>query len=106
MLQFEAAAGAVLACLDIVRAVGRIADAQARAGLATGAVVQRDGDVFGTTVNLAARIADHAGPGQVLVCATTRRAGAGAGLAFEDPVPTMLKGLGAPVPLSVVRSGA
>ena len=40
---------------------------QARAGLARGPVLARDGDYFGPTVNLAARLVDVAGPGSVLV---------------------------------------
>lgn len=35
-------------------------------GLATGAVVQRDGDVYGGPVNLAARLSDIAGPSSIL----------------------------------------
>ncbi|MFN8027625.1 MAG: adenylate/guanylate cyclase domain-containing protein [Acidimicrobiia bacterium] len=38
-----------------------------RVGLATGAVVTRGGDVFGSTVNLAARLVQLASPGQILV---------------------------------------
>ena len=36
------------------------------AGVHTGPVIERDRDVFGHTVNLASRIADVAGPGEVL----------------------------------------
>lgn len=38
-----------------------------RAGLHHGSVVERDGRMFGTTLNLAARVAAQAGGGQVLV---------------------------------------
>ena len=41
--------------------------APAHVGLHAGPVVFQDGDYFGRTVNLAARIAGHAGPGEVLV---------------------------------------
>lgn len=41
-----------------------------RAGLHAGPVVEREGDVFGATVNLAARIAAYAHAGQVLCSAT------------------------------------
>ncbi len=41
----------------------------ARVGVHAGAVVARDGDYFGQTVNLAARIADYARPREVLVSA-------------------------------------
>ncbi len=99
MLQFEGATEAVLACLDIVAGVDRLAGGEARAGLATGPVVQRDGDVFGTTVNLAARIADQAAPGQVLVCASTRGAAREEGVGFEGPTLPLLKGLETRTPL-------
>ena len=41
-----------------------------RAGLHHGPVVERGGDYFGSTVNLAARVASRAGSGQALVTAT------------------------------------
>jgi adenylate cyclase len=57
-----------------LRAVGGILDAiaaaglpAAHAGIAAGPVFVRDGDVFGRTVNLASRIVDRAGPGEILV---------------------------------------
>ncbi|KAA2235022.1 adenylate/guanylate cyclase domain-containing protein [Salinarimonas soli] len=99
MLLFEGAAAGIAACLDIVDWVERLGDGEARAGIATGPVVQRDGDVFGTTVNLAARIADHARPGCVLASASTREAASGAGLTFGAPVRAPLKGLSEPVEL-------
>jgi class 3 adenylate cyclase len=39
----------------------------AHAGVHAGPIVERDGDVFGTTVNIAARIAAHAPAGTILV---------------------------------------
>jgi class 3 adenylate cyclase len=50
--------------------VGALADAglpPGHAGIAAGPVFVRDGDIFGRTVNLASRIADAAGVGEVLV---------------------------------------
>jgi adenylate cyclase len=38
-----------------------------------GPLIQRDGDYFGHTVNVAARVADYAGPNDVLVTADTVR---------------------------------
>lgn len=43
-----------------------------RVGLHTGPAVVRHGDVFGATVNLAARLAEHAQPSQVLVTSAVR----------------------------------
>ena len=45
-----------------------------RVGMHTGTAVQRDGDWFGAAVNLASRVADAAGPGEVLMTAATREA--------------------------------
>jgi adenylate cyclase len=38
----------------------------------SGTAVQRAGDWYGATVNIAARLADAAGPGEVLISAATR----------------------------------
>jgi adenylate cyclase len=105
MLLFDEAGAGVVACLDIVAAVARLADVEARAGLATGPVVQRDGDVFGATVNLAARIADHARPGEVLVSRLTREAAGPGPLAFAGPREASLKGIAAPVALYAAAAG-
>ena len=67
MLHFREPAGGVLAALEMVDEGPRLGLPQAHAGVSTGPIVQQDGDYFGRTVNLAARIAGHAGPGQVLV---------------------------------------
>lgn len=45
-----------------------------RAGLATGMAVSREGDWFGSPVNLAARVTGAARPGSVLVAESTREA--------------------------------
>jgi adenylate cyclase len=69
-------------------------------GIHTGPVIAQDGDVYGWTVNLAARIAAYAGAGQVVVVSedTARRAGP-AGLRLVPLGAVALKGLAAPVPL-------
>jgi adenylate cyclase len=46
----------------------------ARVGVHTGSAVTRDGDWYGTTVNVAARLCSAAGAGSVLVSETTCRA--------------------------------
>lgn len=43
-------------------------------GMHTGTAVLQDGDWFGAAVNIAARLADAAGPGEVLLSGETRRA--------------------------------
>ena len=43
-----------------------------RMGVHSGSAVQRDGDWYGSTVNVAARVADAAGAGEILLSLTTR----------------------------------
>ncbi len=62
-------------------------------------MVFQDGDYFGRTVNLAARIAGHAGPGQVLVSDQVVAECADGQVAFEPIGPVPLKGVTDPVPL-------
>jgi adenylate cyclase len=66
-------------------------------GVDAGPVVFQDGDYFGRTVNVAARIAAHAGPGDVLVSEAVVSAVGDDGVAFEVVGPVELKGVGQPV---------
>src|SRR6185503_11154647 len=58
---------AIRAVAAIVASTPRQGLPAAHAGIAAGPVFVRDGDIFGRTVNLASRIADRAGPGEILV---------------------------------------
>ena len=65
-----------------------------------GAVIQRDGEVFGRTVSLASGISGRDGPGEVLVMQECAAAvPSGARLRFVEVGPVELKGVAAPVPL-------
>jgi len=67
----------------------------ARAGLAVGPVLARDGDYFGPVVNLAARIVDVARPSCVMVSDELRDTlGASEHFAFHRLPPKRLKGIG------------
>ncbi|TMK38253.1 MAG: hypothetical protein E6G56_15330 [Actinobacteria bacterium] len=68
-----------------------------RAGLASGEVLLRDGDVFGPVVNLAARAVKVAGPGEVLAPAGFANA---AGMEAHSIEPQVLKGIDNQVELS------
>ena len=70
-----------------------------RAGLHTGEVETRDGDYYGTAVNLCARLRGLAHPGQVLVSETTARlvrATPPAGVSLRELGVHRLKGLSTP----------
>ena len=62
-------------------------------------MIERDLDVFGQTVNLASRIADAAGPGEVLTSQAVAEAAGDGGFGFERLREVDLKGLPEPVPL-------
>jgi class 3 adenylate cyclase len=69
-----------------------------RVGMHTGPVVERDGDLYGMTVNVAARLCSAAGGGEVLVSeATLRAAGAVDGIALGARRLHWLKNLREPV---------
>jgi len=91
----ELAAGAELA-LGLAEAYAGDTDLpDVRVGLAWGPALSRDGDYFGPTVNLAARIVAIARPRSVVVSAEVREALADRpGLAWRALRPRRLKGIG------------
>jgi len=64
-----------------------------RAGVHTGEVELRDGDIGGIAVHIGARIASLAGPGEILVSRTVKDLVTGSGLCFEDRHEHDLKGV-------------
>jgi class 3 adenylate cyclase len=64
-----------------------------RSGLHTGECELVDGKVTGIAVHTGARVAAHAGPGEVLVSSTVKDLVAGSGLQFEDRGVHELKGI-------------
>jgi adenylate cyclase len=66
----------------------------ARVGLDTGPAIERDGDWFGSTVNVASRVACAARAGELLITERTRDAAAGVrGVALAARGTRRLKGL-------------
>lgn len=103
MLRHDRAADAVAACREILDRAREAGLPPARAGIATGPVVQRDGDYFGRTVVLAARLVDVAGSGRILVSGSTAEAaGKAAGLVADGD--RRLQGIRDPVPVFVAAS--
>jgi class 3 adenylate cyclase len=89
---FDGAARAVRCAAEMTAAVRRLG-IEIRAGLNTGEVTVTGGNARGVAVHAAARVAALAGPGEVLVSATTRDLLDGSGLHFEDRGSHELKGL-------------
>jgi adenylate cyclase len=75
MIRTDGAAEAVALGLEIVDRFSRQHGFPiVRVGMHTGSAVERDGDWFGSTVNLAARVAGVASGGEVVLTAATREA--------------------------------
>lgn len=104
MLWFPDAERGVLASLAAVQAMSTGA-LPPHAGVHTGPVIERDLDLFGRTVNLASRIADAAGPGEVLVSQAVVESVALPQLRFDRTNGVELKGVPEPVVLFRVRVG-
>ncbi len=76
---------------------------QLRIGIHTGPVVADEGDVYGTNVNLAARVAAEAGGGEVIVTKRTHDLARDCGVIFSDTREVKLKGLSATHKIATVE---
>jgi len=104
MLAFSSARAAVRTALEIQQAAAGEQYA-VRIGIHAGEVVRREGDLFGITVNKAARIASVARAGQILASALVAELlGATDGLAFGPPETVTLKGLSGAHTLVAIES--
>jgi adenylate cyclase len=103
MVYYREPAGAVLAALGMVEEVPAAGLPPAHVGVAAGPVVVQGGDYFGRTVNLAARIAAHAGAGRVLVSERVAERAPPQGVAFVELGELPLKGFSRPVRLLEAR---
>jgi adenylate cyclase len=103
MVWFREPAGAVRSALELVEQLPEAGLPPAHVGVAAGPVVVQGGDYFGRTVNLAARIASRAGPGQVLVSQSVAEPAPPAGVALVELGELRLKGFARPVRLLEAR---
>ena len=103
MFYFREPTDAVLAALDMVEGVASHDLPPARVGLHAGPVVFQDGDYFGRTVNLAARIADYARPGEVVVSQEVVDAADAPPVSFVEIGPVELKGVTGTLRLHTAR---
>lgn len=101
MFYFPEARGAVLAALEMVRQAVAAGLPPARVGVHAGPVLFQEGDYFGKTVNVAARIADFARPGEVLVSRDVVEA-VGADVGFASIGPVELKGVSQAIELYAI----
>jgi adenylate cyclase len=106
MFYFREPAAAVLAAVEMVEVVGRQGLPPAHVGIHAGPVVFQDGDYFGRTVNLAARIAEYARPGEVLVSQEVVDTADGEPVTFTEIGPVELKGVPGTLRLYTARRHA
>jgi adenylate cyclase len=93
MFYFPDPGSSVLAALEMVEGVVTETLPPAHVGIHAGPVVFQEGDYFGRTVNIAARIAEYARPGEVLVSQDVVEQAEGTVVTFTEIGPVELKGV-------------
>jgi adenylate cyclase len=106
MFYFRNPGEGVLAALDMVEGVATQGLPPARVGIHAGSVIFQEGDYFGRTVNIAARIAGYARPGEVLVSQEVVDAADGAPVTFTEIGPVELTGVSGTLRLHTARRAA
>jgi class 3 adenylate cyclase len=108
MASFSSATGALECAIAMQRAFAAHNESadepiRVRIGLNAGEPIAEQEDLFGTAVNLAARIAGKAEGGEILVANVVRELAAGKGFLFSDRGEVALRGFEDPVRLFEVR---
>ena len=107
MASFVSAAGAVRCALQIQRELARRERSDmpinVRIGAAAGEPVEHNNDIFGSTVQLAARLCGHAEPDQIVVSSAVAELCLGKGLTFHPLPDVSLKGFDRPVRVHAVE---
>jgi adenylate cyclase len=93
MFHFTDPGRAILAAVDLIDQTEQAVRVPARMGINAGAVIVQEGDYFGRTVNIAARIADYAQPHEVLVSEDARQIASADGVEFQLIGDVQLKGV-------------
>jgi class 3 adenylate cyclase len=96
---FTSVTGAVEAAVTIQERTESEEVLAVKIGMSAGEPVEESEDLYGASVNLAARICAHAAGGQTLVAGTIRDLAIGKGLEFHDQGHIALKGFAEPVRL-------
>ena len=108
MASFPSVAGSLNCAIDTQRGISDYNktdsghDLHVRIGLCAGEPVEKNRDLFGTSVQLAARICDHAGADEILVARTVQELSAGKGFEFGKPDEVLMKGFDNPTKLDLV----
>ena len=109
MASFMSAAAAVRCATRIQRAVAQYEEEhrdypmKVRIGAAAGEPVEREHDLFGATVQLAARLCSHAAPEQILVSNVVAELCVGKSLPFKDLGDVVFKGFDRPLRVHAVE---
>jgi class 3 adenylate cyclase len=109
MASFPTASGAVESAVDIQRAFAQRNEAEpetpvsVRIGINAGEPVAEGDDLFGTSVQLAARVCGRAEPGEILTTDVVRQLVAGKGFLFSDKGMAEFRGFEDPVRVYDVR---
>ncbi len=105
MASFQSAANGIEAAIAIQQAIAIHNEGHAdqqlhvRIGMNSGEPIEEEDDLFGTTVQLAARVCAACGTDEILCTNVVRELSAGKGLTFVEKGAQELKGFKEPVPL-------
>jgi adenylate cyclase len=99
MFYFDHPGAGVRSALEMSDALPAAGLPPVHVGLSSGPVLFQEGDYFGQTVNLSARIADYARPGEVLVTRSVADASKEDDIGFHEIGPVELKGVAGPTDL-------
>ena len=109
MASFSSASQGLSAAIAIQRGIHDYRGAEPESllrvyiGLNAGEPIAEEGDLFGTSVDLAKRICDRCQPGEILVSDVVRQLAAGKEFLFQDRGETALRGFEDPVRLHEVQ---
>jgi adenylate cyclase len=103
MFFFPDPGSGVLAALDMVEGAADAGLPPAHVGLHAGPVLFQEGDYYGRTVNVAARIAEYARPGEVVVSQHVVEVADAIPVSFVEIGPVELKGISGALRLHTTR---
>jgi adenylate cyclase len=103
MFYFDHPGPGVRAALQMADAIPAAGLPPVHVGMSSGPVLFQEGDYFGQTVNLSARIADYARPGEVLVTRSVVEASEEPDIGFREIGPVELKGVAGSTELLLAR---